>query len=72
MAQNKKYEYRLIQQGDSWRAEISRRVTSKRSLISKQQDGFASEAEASAWAEAELKEFLLRLKERNKRDSKPG
>jgi len=69
MTTNKKYDYRIAQDGTSWTAEIIRRVTTKKTAVSKTQDGFATEAEAKAWGEKELKSFLENLAERNKRDS---
>ena len=69
MTTNKKYDCRITQTGSSWNAEIIRRVTSKKTTVSKSQDGFATEAEARAWGEKELKSFLDKLIDRNKRDS---
>lgn len=69
MTTHKKYDYRITQDGSAWNAEIIRRVTSKRTAVSKSQEGFASEAEARAWGEKELKSFLENLVARNKRDS---
>lgn len=60
-----------IEQGDNgWRADIVRRVSSRKTLVSKSQDGFASEAEAQAWGEKELDEFLQNLRARNKRKAR--
>lgn len=67
MAKGKKYDYRLSQDGVVWRAEIVRRVTSKKTVVSKSQDGFSSEPEAQAWAEDTLQSFSESLSERNKR-----
>jgi hypothetical protein len=69
MTTHKKYDCRITQEGTSWTAEIIRRVTSKRTAVSKSQDGFATEAEAQVWGEKELKSFLDNLADRNKRDS---
>ena len=69
MTTHKKYDCRITQTGSSWNAEIIRRVTSKKTTVSKNQDGFATEAEARAWGEKELKSFLDKLIDRNKRDS---
>lgn len=69
MTQSKKYDYRVTQDKKTWTAEIIRRASSKKSVVSKSQDGFATEAEAKAWGEAELKSFLENLVKRNKRDS---
>lgn len=69
MAKAKKYDYRVAQDKSTWTAEITRRVTSKRMMVSKSQDGFSSEAEAQAWGEKALAEFLESLGSRNKRRS---
>ncbi len=69
MAKAKKYDYRVEQNDAGWTAEIIRRVTSKRMMVSKSQDGFSSEAEAKAWGEEALAAFLKNLEERNKRHS---
>ena len=71
MAASKKYESRLtesvVSEGglQEWTAEIIRRASAKKIVVSKSQGGFASEAEAQAWAEKELAVFL-ELNERNK------
>tara|TARA_R110001606_G_scaffold353382_1_gene503884 strand:- start:624 stop:845 length:222 start_codon:yes stop_codon:yes gene_type:complete len=71
MSINKRYNSQVSKDETSglWRAEILRRASSKRNVVSKTQDGFATEEEANKWAEAELVEFLA-LNERNKRKSK--
>lgn len=63
-----KYTTRVIEVEGKWRAEIVRRVTSKKTHVSKAQDDFASEAEAQAWAETELKNFLGELAKKAQRD----
>ncbi|MDO9319046.1 MAG: DUF3622 domain-containing protein [Gammaproteobacteria bacterium] len=71
MAASKKYESRVIASVASegfvqeWSAEIIRRATATKTVVSKAQGGFASEAEAQVWAEKELAAFL-ELNERNK------
>ena len=65
MTQARKYEVQVVQKDSKWSAEIVRRVTSKKTTVSKMQDGFASEAEAKTWGDQELKVFLKKLKERN-------
>lgn len=67
MAKGKKYDSRITQQGSSWTAEIIRRVTSKKTTVSKRQSGFATESEAEQWAQKELESFLQSLKQRNLR-----
>lgn len=61
-----KYDFRVIQVADSWKAEITRRATAKKTVVSKQQDGFASEEEAREWGERELKALLETLAQRRK------
>ena len=69
MAKGKKYDCRVINEGDNWAAEIIRRKTSKETVVSKHQGGFASEHDAQEWGKEELKSFLNNLSERNKRRS---
>jgi len=71
MTAAKKYSSHVEQDSASglWSAQITRRATSKRTVVSKSQDGFASQAQADAWAETALKEFLD-LTERNKRNAR--
>jgi len=70
MATGKKYDYRIVQNDATWTAEIIRQVTSRKTMVSKSQEGFASESEADAWGQKELQTFLEKLKERNKRRAK--
>ena len=67
MAKGKKYDYRIVKDNASWTAEIIRQATSKKTVISKSQGGFASEEEAKEWGQNELKSFLKNLNERNQR-----
>lgn len=69
MSTNKKYDYRVIKQKSDWTAEIIRRVSSKKTAVSKSQIGFATETDARAWGEKELASFLENLTQRNKRDA---
>lgn len=70
MTKGKKYDYRVAQDNTGWRAEIIRRVTSKQTVVSKSQGGFATESDAQEWGQKELKAFLQNLVERNKRRSR--
>ena len=72
MTQSKKYDCRVVQDNTSWTAEIIRRVTSKKTVVTKSQDGFSTEAEAQDWGQKEVKTFLksLNLNEQKKRYSK--
>jgi len=67
MATGNKYATQITQEGDSWTAEITRRASRKQVIVSKTQAGFASETEAQAWADNELKTFSEQQKERNER-----
>lgn len=58
MKKSKKYDYRVVQDNTTWTAEITRRVTSRVTVVSKAKDGFATEAEAQAWGQAEVEAFL--------------
>jgi len=71
MANSKKYSFKVKQDRSSWSAQIIRRVSSQKKLVSKRQGGFKSEAEAQAWAEKEIVLFFENLSARNKRRSKP-
>ena len=71
MAKSKKYNFKVIQDGDSWSAKILRRVSSQKTVVSKKQAGFDSESDAQAWAEKEITLFFESLSARNKRRSKP-
>ena len=66
MTKGKKYVYRVVQDKTTWTAEIVRRVTAKKTVVSKSQGGFATEHEAQAWGESELKSFSQNLNDRNK------
>ena len=71
MTQSKKYDYQIAQDKTGWTARIIRQVTSKKSVVSKRQEGFSTELEAQEWGKEEMKGFLKNLSERNKRRSKP-
>ena len=69
MAKGKKYDYRVIESQTGWVVEITRQVTSKKTVVSKSQDGFATQVEAEEWGQQELKTFVKNLGERSKRRS---
>jgi len=52
-----------------WKAEIRRRMTAKKQVVTKSKDGFKAETEAQAWVEVELKELLERLQQQSKQRS---
>ena len=70
MAKSKKYAYRVEQVNNSWTTEITRRVTSRVTVVTKSQGEFESEDEAIAWGQAEVKG--TNLNERNKRRASKG
>ena len=70
MAKGKKYDYRIVQDNSCWTAEIVRQITSRETVVSKSQGGFATESDAQEWGKRELESFLRNLRERNKRRAK--
>ena len=69
MAQQNKFDYRIEQDGEKWHAEITRRVTSRKTSVSKRKKGFTSEELAIEWAKETLAGFLENQQESNKRKS---
>ena len=67
MANSKKYSYQLEQTDALWTAQIIRKASSKLFIVSKEQVGFATEAEAKEWAEKTLLEFTSTLSSSNQR-----
>ncbi|MEI6859381.1 MAG: DUF3622 domain-containing protein [Shewanella sp.] len=70
MTQTKKFDFRIVQNKQVWTVEITRRMTARRTIVSKRKTGFASEAEAKVWGEKELQSFLDNLVQRNERKAK--
>lgn len=69
MSTSKKFSYKVVEKRSGWTAEIVRQVSAKRSVVSKREMGFESEADAIAWAEKELPNFIALQADRNKRKS---
>jgi len=67
MSKDRKYSTQIVQQDSGWNAAIIRRVTARKTTVTKSRDGFASEAEATDWAATELASLLKTLAERNQR-----
>lgn len=67
MAQEKKFDYKVIQDGEKWHAEITRRVSARKTSVSKRKKGFESQEAAEQWGKEQLEVFLQNLQERNKR-----
>lgn len=70
MAKGKKYDYRIVQDNNTWTVEIVRQKTSKELVVSKSQGGFSTETDAEEWGKNELESFLRNLRERNIRHGK--
>jgi len=64
---SKKYQSEVLQDDDNWTARITRQVTSRKSIVSKQKEGFASEGDAQAWVEITMAEFISTQKKANSR-----
>jgi hypothetical protein len=58
MKSSKKYQYQVIQEGKTWSTEVLRRVTARVTVVTKRQDGFASEAEAQTWGQETVAALL--------------
>lgn len=69
MAKGKKYDYEVFAAGETWSVKILRQASARRTVVSKRQDDFATEDEAKAWGEKELKLFMEQQALRNKRKS---
>jgi hypothetical protein len=67
MTASKKYSIRTSQEKDTWAAEIVRRASASKTIVSKTQGDFKTEAEATEWAEKELVLFTAKQSEQNKR-----
>ena len=67
MAQQNKFDYRIQQDGDKWSAEIIRRVTARRTSVSKRKKGFETQELAEQWSKNQLVDFLENLQAGNKR-----
>jgi len=72
MMKSKQYDIRIVQDDTGWVAELIRRVTTKKTVVTKSQGGFTTESDAQAWGEGEVKAFTQkrRLNKGNKRQSK--
>ena len=67
MSNSKKYQIKLEQKDSQWVAQITRQVTSRKTVVTKQQDSFTSESDAQTWAEETLAEFIKTQKSNNAR-----
>ncbi len=55
---SKKYQSEVLEENGQWTARINRRLSSRKSKVSKEQSGFSSESDAQAWADDALSEFI--------------
>ncbi|GLS91606.1 hypothetical protein GCM10007916_26750 [Psychromonas marina] len=69
MSQQNKFDFRVTQIDEQWDAEITRRVSARRTSVSKRKKGFATEALATEWAKEALAGFLENQQQSNKRKS---
>ena len=67
MTQSKKFSLLIEQTDQQWSAKIIRKVSNRRTMVSKKKGRFATEAEAQAWGEQTLQEFLQNHAQRNER-----
>jgi len=67
MAKGNKYDVRVVKNDTVWSAEIVRRASKKKIVVSKSQGGFSSEEQAQIWAQKELMTFVENLSKRNKK-----
>ena len=67
MSKNPKFAIRTTEKRNGWSAEISRQVTSRKTIVSKREMGFESQELAQEWAEKELAGFVKNQAERNDR-----
>ncbi|WP_394203381.1 DUF3622 domain-containing protein [Shewanella waksmanii] len=70
MLKSKKYDLRVVEVDGSWAGQITRRMTARKTIVSKEQAGFETEQQAQDWAEQALQSFLEGLVERNDRKAK--
>jgi hypothetical protein len=67
MSKNPKFAIRVTEKRNGWTAEITRQVTSRKTIVSKRETGFENEEQAQAWAEKELAGFIQNQVVRNER-----
>ncbi|MDO6746266.1 DUF3622 domain-containing protein [Gilvimarinus sp. 1_MG-2023] len=69
MSIDKKFNLHIDENNGEWRAEITRRVTARKTITTKVKHGFTSESDARAWAENELKSILANVRARQQAKS---
>ena len=66
---SKKYQSNIEQIDNTWTARITRQISSQKTHVSKQQEGFKTEDEAKQWADKRLIEFAGIQQSTNKRQN---
>ncbi|MCP4274231.1 MAG: DUF3622 domain-containing protein [Gammaproteobacteria bacterium] len=61
-----RFDYRLVEKNNSWTAEITRKMTSKKTFVTKKKDDFITEKDADEWGRKELKRLVSKLNKRNR------
>ncbi len=64
---NKKFATRVTEKRNGWCAEITRQVSRSKTVVSKRETGFETEAQAQEWADKELAGFITNQAARNER-----
>jgi frataxin-like iron-binding protein CyaY len=59
-----KFNYRVIQNKTTWTAEIIRKATANKMVVSTKQGGFTTEEEAETWAKSKLETFVKELNDK--------
>jgi len=67
MATSKKYSISIEQNGAHWIAKISRKVSYKSTIVTKQKDDFSNEKDAKVWAEETISELMNTQRKSNER-----
>ncbi|GIU47634.1 DUF3622 domain-containing protein [Shewanella algidipiscicola] len=70
MLKDKKYALRVVETEKGWSAQVTRRMTARKTVVSKSKAGFATEAEATEWGNGALQQIVENLMVRNQRRAK--
>ncbi len=69
MTQSNKFNFEVKENSGKWDAQITRRVSARKTSVSKRQSGFETEALAIEWSQQQLVEFSEKQQQANKRKS---
>ncbi|MCG9697538.1 DUF3622 domain-containing protein [Shewanella sp. Isolate11] len=70
MSQDKKYALRVVETEQGWSAQVTRRMTARKTVVTKKKEGFATQEEASEWGNKALQAIVENLMVRNERRAK--